>query len=267
MINDFNIKIFDFVFSTNCGINGNYLEKSNDEFLCSQLDEIISKACNKYDFWQDYKRYFNDKCVIDATTMDGKEYIYNGFPRMKLATKEMYFNYKMKQLKKIIDDNGAFLEEKFQEITENIINVGKKEILDYCEQIGIIKYTGKVFIEAGDCPACVINYGNIKAVLHKEERFHPFSAENVVIFNGNENSVGNIEQNVNSKNNDDKLFELVLEKLELLEKEGVSKADLKLLKDSCQNKNKLKVVEILKDIASGTISSVVASGILRMLGL
>lgn len=105
-------------------------------------------------------------------------------------------------------------------------------------------------------------YGNIKAVLHKEERFHPFSAENVVIFNGNENSVGNIEQNVNSKNNDDKLFEFVLEILELLEKEGVSKADLEILKDSCQNKNKLKVVEMLKDIASGTISSVVASGIL-----
>ena len=87
-------------------------------------------------------------------------------------------------------------------------------------------------------------------------------------YNGSlSSSVGNIEQNVNSKNNDDKLFKLVLEKLELLEKEGVSKADLKLLKDSCQNKNKLKVVEILKDIASGTISSVVASGILRMLGL
>ena len=87
-------------------------------------------------------------------------------------------------------------------------------------------------------------------------------------YNGSlSNSVGNIEQNVNSKNNDDKLFKLVLKKLELLEKEGVSKADLKLLKDSCQNKNKLKVVEILKDIASGTISSVVADGILRMLGL
>ena len=59
----------------------------------------------------------------------------------------------------------------------------------------------------------------------------------------------------------------MLEKPELLEKEGVSKADLELLKDSCQNKNKLKVVEMLKDIASGTISSVVACGILRMLGL
>lgn len=87
-------------------------------------------------------------------------------------------------------------------------------------------------------------------------------------YNGSlSNSVGNIEQNVNSKNNDDKLFKLVLEKLELLEKEGAFKDDLKLLRGSCQNKNKLKVVEMLKDIASGTISSIVAGGILWKLGL
>lgn len=82
-------------------------------------------------------------------------------------------------------------------------------------------------------------------------------------YNGSlSNSVGNIEQNVNSKNNDDKLFKLVLKKLELLEKEGVFKDDLKLLRDFCQNENKLKVVEMLKDIASGTISSIIAGGIL-----
>lgn len=93
------------------------------------------------------------------------------------------------------------------------------------------------------------------------------ATKNIIMVNGNGNNIGNIEQNVNSKNCDDKLFDLVLSKLDLLEKEGISKDDIKLLKEACKDKNKGKVVGFLKDIATGTISSVVATGILYSLGI
>lgn len=267
MLNEFNIKIFDFVFSTNIGLKGDYLDNSNDNYLCSQLSDLIKDVCEEYDFWDEYKIYFNDNCVIDASTLGGRHYIYNGFPRMKLNTKKMYLNYKLEQVKKIIENNGDFSKEKFEIITENIINVGKKEILDYCSEVGIVEYIGKVFISADNCPALAIIYDNIKAVLYTEEEMQFLATKNIIMVNGNGNNIGNIEQNVNSKNCDDKLFDLVLSKLDLLEKEGISKDDIKLLKEACKDKNKGKVVRFLKDIATGTISSVVATGILYSLGI
>ncbi len=184
---------------------------------------------------------------------------------MKLNTKKMYLNYKLEQVKKIIENNGDFSKEKFETITENIINVGKKEILDYCSEVGIIEYIGKVFISADNCPALAIIYDNIKTVVYTEEEIQFLATKNFIMVNGN--NIGSIEQNVNSKNCDDKLFDLVLSKLDLLEKEEISKGDIKSLKEACKDKNKGKVVSFLKDIATGTISSVVATGILYSLGI
>ena len=45
---------------------------------------------------------------------------------MRLVTKKEYLNYKVNQVKKIIENNGDFSKEAFEKITENIINVGKK---------------------------------------------------------------------------------------------------------------------------------------------
>ena len=131
---------------------------------------------------------------------------------MRLNTKKEYLNYKVNQVKKIIENNGDFSEENFIKITENIINVGKKEILDYCNEIGIIEYIGKVYIAADNCPAVAIIYDNIKAVIYTEEEVQSLIAENIIMVNGNGVSIGNIEQNVNSKNNDERLFDLVLRK-------------------------------------------------------
>lgn len=267
MINDLNIKIFDYIFSTNVGLKGDYLENTNPEKLCSELDDLINKDCDVYDFWNEYKFYFNDNCVIDASTLDRHEYIYNGFPKMKLNTKKDYLNYKKEQLKASINNKGEFLQRDFEKLTENIINVGKKEILDYCEEIGIVEYIGKVFISTDNCPAVAIIYDNIKAVLYTEEEIQSLTADNIIVVTGNGNSFGSIEQNNNSKNNDEELFNLVLNKLDLLEKEGISKKDLKTLEDACKSKDKNKVVSFLKDVASGTISSLIATGILVKLGI
>ena len=267
MINELNVKIFDYIFSTNVGLKGNYLENANTEKLCSELDNLINKICEVYDFWNEYKLYFNDNCVKDASSSSGYKYIYNGFPKMKLNTKKDYLKYKMIQLKTSINNNGEFSQNEFEKLTDNIINVGKKEILDYCEKIGIIEYLGKVFISADNYPAIAIIYDNIKAVLHTSEENQPLTAKNIIVVNGNGNRFENIEQNNNLKNSDDEIFNLVLNKLDLLEKEGISKEKLKVLEDACKNKDKNKVINFLKDVASGAISSLIATGILVKLGI
>jgi len=267
MINELNIKIFDYIFSTNIGLRGNYLDDNNTKELCSSLSDLINEVCEEYDFWNEYKIYFNDNCVIDASTLSSQQYIYNGFPKMKLSTKKEYLNYKMKQVKDSINNNGEFLRNEFEVLTKNIINVAKKEILDCCEKTGLIKYVGKPFIAADNHPAVAIIYDNIKAVLYTEDEVQSMIGQNIIVVNGSGNNFGSIEQNINLKNNDDELFNLVLTKLDLLREEGVSKKELKLLEDACKNKDKNKVISFLKDVASGTISSLIATGILFKFGI
>lgn len=267
MINELNVKIYDYIFSSNIGLRGNYLEDNNENNLCSELSKLIMEVCDEYDFWNEYKYFFNDNCVIDASTLGGHHYVYNGFPKMKLGMKKEYLNYKLQQVKNSINNNGEFLKEDFEKITSNIINVAKKEILDYCAEIGIIEYVGNAFIAADNCPALAIIYDNIKAVLYTETEIKSSIAENVIVINGNGNNVSHIEQNANSKNNDEELFNMVLSKLDMLEKEGVSKSDIKLLSEACKQKNKNKVIEFLKEVSSGTISSLIATGILAKFGI
>lgn len=153
--------------------------------------------------------------MIDASILSAHQYIYSGFPKMKLSAKKEYLNYKMKQIKDSINNNGEFLCNKFETITKNIINVAKK-ILDYCVETGLIKYVSKPFISVDNCLAISIIYDNIKAILYTEDEIQSMIVQNIIVVNGSDNNFDNIEQNVNSKNNDDELFNLVLTKLDLL---------------------------------------------------
>ena len=74
-------------------------------------------------------------------------------------------------------------------------------------------------------------------------------------------------QNVEYKINDEELFDLVLKKIELLRQEGVTKKDIDELKKACKNKDKNKVVSFLKDIATNTVGSLIATGILAKFGI
>lgn len=113
----------------------------------------------------------------------------------------------------------------------------------------------------------LIDYINVelsKKLLEYDE-FYPsisFSGNNSPVFF---QSTGT--QNVKYETNDIELFNLVLTKLDLLREEGVSKEDLKILEDACKNKDKNKVISFLKDVASGTISSLIATGILVKFGI
>ena len=195
MLNELNVDIFDFIFSSNIELKNG--EKKLNELL-KELNKKISKICEQYDFWNEYKYYFNDKCVIDASTLSEHQYIYNGFPKLKIETKKKYFEYKKNQIKASITDNGEFESKEFEKVTKDICNEGKKEILDYCENVGIIEYRGRVFIEADDSPAYAIIYDNISAILYTEDEVKGLRAENMIIVNGNGNYINDIRQNNNS---------------------------------------------------------------------
>lgn len=262
MLNELNIDIFDFIFSSNIELKNG--EKKLNE-LCQELDQKISEICEQYDFWNEYKYYFSDNCMIDASTLSGYQYIYNGFPKLKIETKKKYLEYKKNQIKASITNNGEFESEEFEKITKYISNEGKKEILDYCESVGIIKYKGRVFIAADDSPAYAIIYDNISAVLYTEDEAKILRAENMIIVNGNGNYINDIKQNNNS--NDEEFFKTVMSKLRLLIQEGVTKEKIELIEEACKEKNKNKVIGFLKDVASDTISSVIATGILYKFGI
>lgn len=44
MINELNVKIFDYIFSTNARLKGDYLDDNNTDHLCSLLSDLINEV-------------------------------------------------------------------------------------------------------------------------------------------------------------------------------------------------------------------------------
>lgn len=170
MINRINEKIYNYIFSVNA-------ELKNDKDLdiktfLDKLDDIIAQKYDVIaDFWDENVDDFNKNCVIKTETLDNPNpiYIYRNFPRMNSRTIISFLEYKANQIKATIEDNGDFIQENLKWIFEEIDNIGIKEILDYCKEIGIIKYTGKPFFSASGNPAYTIIYDNIKANLSNKD--------------------------------------------------------------------------------------------------
>lgn len=264
MINKLNLYIFDYIFSINEDIREGL--KQDENKYRNELNQKIEQISKLEDFWGEYKYYFNDNCVIIAKTLGGPIIRYNNFPRFKIETKKEYLNTKLNEIKNSIEDNGSFVISEIKDILSNVGNIGKKTILDYCEQNRIIKYNGEVFIEADDNPAYVIIYDNIDAVV-SDERESLFSTNLVQnIFNGN--NYGTVNQTNNLDNMNEKIFDMVLEKLDVMKIE--SKLDdekIKEIQEYCRKKDKNKIVRLLKEIAMGTGTNLIATGILAMFGL
>ena len=264
MINKLNLYIFDYIFSINEDIREGLKQDENQ--YRNELNQKIKQISELEDFWEEYKYYFNDNCVMIAKTLGGSIVRYNNFPRFKIETKKEYLNTKLNEIKNSIEDNGSFVISEIKNILNNVENMGKKTILDYCEQNGIIKYKGKVFIEADDSPSYAIIYDNIDAVVNDEkgDLFIPNLVQN--IFNGN--NYGTVNQTNNIDNLQDKFFDIVLEKLDVMKIE--SKLDdkkIKEIQECCRKKDKNKVISFLKEIAMGTGTNLIATGILAMFGL
>ena len=169
MINRINEKIYSYIFSVNAELKN---DKSLDikPFL-DKLDKIIAEKYDVIaDFWDENVNDFNKDCVIKTQTLDtaNATYIYRNFPRMNSKTLITFLEHKASKIKNTIEDNGDFIKETLNYVFDEIENLGIKQILDYCEEIGIVKYIGKVFIAADDNPAYEIIYKNIKPNLKME---------------------------------------------------------------------------------------------------
>lgn len=169
MINRINEKIYNYIFSVNA-------ELKNDKSLDTKpfLDKLDKIIAEKYDviadFWDENVNDFNKDCVIKIQTLDSAKatYIYRNFPRMNSRTLISFLEHKASQIKNTIEVNGDFIKETLNYVFDAIENLGIKQILDYCEEIGIVKYIGKVFIAADDNPAYGIIYENIKPNFNME---------------------------------------------------------------------------------------------------
>lgn len=158
MINRINEKIYSYIFSVNAELKN---DKSLDikPFL-DKLDKIIAEKYDVIaDFWDENVNDFNKDCVIKTQTLDtaNATYIYRDFPRMNSRTLITFLEHKASQIKNTIEDNGDFIKETLNYVFDEIENLGIKQILDYCEEIGIVKYIGKVFIAADDNPVKIID--------------------------------------------------------------------------------------------------------------
>lgn len=264
MINKLNIHIFDYIFSVNEDIRIGIKEEDNR--YRKELDNKILSLCKLEDFWEEYINCFNINCILVDKTIIGTIITYNNFPRMNVNTKTEYLDFKLNEIKNSINDNGEFITSEIEKILKGIENNGRKTILDYCEQNRIIEYNGKVFIDADNYPAYAIIYDNIKAVICNESE-NSFS-QNIIqnVFNGN--NYGTLNQTNNIENSDEKLFDIVMEKIDALRIESNLKEEqVQELKESCNRKDKSKLVQLLKEIVIGTGTNLIASGILAMFGL
>ena len=86
------------------------------------------------------------------------------------------------------------------------------------------------------------------------------------IFNGN--NYGTVNQTNNINKVDEKIFDVTLEKLDLMRIESkLDNEKIKEIQEYCRKKDKNKVIEFLKEIATGTGTNLIATGILAMFGL
>lgn len=263
MINDLNIKIFDYIFDTSNFIRKNKIK--DDREYCKKLDQLIEEEHDNSTFWSEHKYFVNDNCVVPTGILD-ERYLYNEFPKMKLRTLNNYYHYKQNQVMKMIENYGTFLQDVFEKITENISNEGKKILLDKCEEDGIIKYNGNPFLAADDNPAYEIFYDNIEPNLCAKKDNNINTVYNEINVNGDNNNLNNIIQSKVSIN-DDEIFKIIQDKIELFRQDGVDEKILELLSKNCKEKNKGNIVTLLRDLSIGTAGSLLATGILTKFGL
>lgn len=264
MINELNIHIFDYIFSINEDIRIGI--KEEDNCYRKELDNKILLLCKLEDFWDEYITCFNTNCILIDKTIIGTIITYNNFPRMNVNTKKEYLDFKLNEIKTSINDNGEFITSEIEKILKGIENNGRKTILDYCEQNGIIEYNGKVFLNADNYPAYSIIYDNIKAVIYNESE--NLYGQNIIqnVFNGI--NYGTLNQTNNIENVDEKIFDIVMEKIDALKIESNLKEEqIQELKECCNRKDKNKLVQLLKEIVIGTGTNLIATGILAMFGL
>lgn len=263
MITELNIDIFNYIYSKDIEIEKRIV-KDNQE-LIKILDSIIAKDFDISEFWQENRDLVDENCIeiLRGILVQTQ---YNHFPRLTQKGRTDFLNYKAVQMKEIIYEKGALEREDFKKIFLNIDDIARANILKFCKENNIIKFENeKTIIKGGQNGVAFIYYENIEPIITENK-----NTENKIITQNiycNTNN-GIINQTNFNQVNDDKLFEIVLEKLDLMQKESnLSEKIIENIKESCNKKNKNKVVELLKEIAMGTGTNLIASGILGLFGI
>lgn len=168
MINKLNIDIYNYIFSINVNIQ-NRVNTCSKEKNIKELIALIESNYNINDFWKENKDMFNDGCLRGHQYIMEKEYTYDieSFPRLKLNSKLEFLNFKIDEIKKIIENNGIIEKKQLDVIFKNIEDLGRKEILEYCKEENIVDYNEeKTFIKGGQTGLAMILYDNIKPVIY-----------------------------------------------------------------------------------------------------
>ena len=255
MFNKDNIKIFDYIFSTEFIIED---EKGMDHI--EKLRKMFDSVDDEYSFWIDLMYLVNKGSVLDATDIVSGHHIgYTSFPKMTFEAKSNYKEYKMYQIIDEINNQGTFKKSIIDKVCRNMCNQSLKKILDYCEENGHVKYLGEPYFWA-DNDISEIIYDNIEAVIPKKGKDNIHNEINVY---GNNNDFSNatFKQTINYNEIDDKIIDTVKEMIPELESYKIDKEVINKLKEYTEKGKKEKLIDYLINVSSNLSSGLIGYAI------
>lgn len=263
-MNELNIEVFDYIFCTNT------IQDSIINFVpyINELNDIIKEKLNtnsNFEFWNEYESYVSNNTLKNTSTLSGLSYSYFPFPMLTLSTTNNYLKYKLNQFKKLIDENPNY---NFNNIM-NDLNISNekslKKVIDYLINNRVIIKV-KDYAKENILGKYDFEFENLEININLNEERKTYSQ--IVVNNNGQMAYsynGNATININQDN--EKLFEVVLSKIEAMKAENVPIEMVEELIKFCNEKKSNKVIELLQALAIEVSSSLVVKGILAMFGI
>lgn len=168
-----------------------------------------------------------------------------------------FINYKSNELKSIIHNYGKDAFKKTNNVFKYMCNEAIREILNECRNKGIISFNDDIFRFYDDRLEVII-YDNIKVITNtslNDDKQNETIVYGTYINQQGNNNIANV-----SSSSDEKLFELLANKLESIKiemKNNNCDDKLKELEKAIEKRDKSSVLDILSNLAS--IGSFIAS--------
>lgn len=259
-MNNKNIALFNYVYSS-------MYEADKDDDLKWEEFKMICKEKMKY---LPYDFIENNKMLLTMNENNmwqdivGNKETVGEFVILNFRGQIEYIDYKVNEIKVLIQNYGNQTFKNLENIFDYMCNEAIREILNECRNKGLIEFNNNIFIYASD-RLYNIFYDNIKVVSEGEKKMN---SKNVVINNGEMVYQCGNGNTVNLGIDDDKLFELLENKLEAIKiemKDNKCEDKLKNLECSIKKKDKKSVLTILAELASA--GSFIATLIFKMMGI
>lgn len=245
-MNNKNISLFNYVYSSM------YEEDKDDDLKWEEFKIICLEKMKylPYDFIEKNKMLLtmNEKNMWQD--LAGNKETVGEFVILNFYGQKEYIDYKVKEIKAIIKNYGNQAFKNLENIFDYMCNEAIREILNECRNKGLIEFSNNIFMYASD-RLYNIFYDNIKIIISDGES--NMNSKNVVINNGKmvyQMGNGNI---ANMGIDDDKLFELLENKLEAIKmemKNSNCEDKLQDLETAIKKKDKKSVLTILSELAS-----------------